>query len=120
MLAEKLFQQLETEAHASRVSDHPHASSQTPSPSSYNAYAVDWASSQQQAPASSGWEQQQGGSMSAKPSAPAITINTTAQAEIDDRRLSSGSFGDMPTHLAEQVPSSANWCIDSMLHNGPA
>jgi len=101
-MAEKLFQQLEVEAHASaRVLEGP----QTPSPSSLNAYAVDWASSQRRAPDSSGWEHQQAASMSAMAATPAITINTGADppAEVDDRRLSSGSFGDMPTHLAEQV-----------------
>lgn len=43
--------------------------------------------------------------MSALATTTAISINTTAAqaAEDDDRRLSSGSFGDMPTHLAEQV-----------------
>ncbi len=101
-MAEKLFQQLEAEAHASaRVLEGP----QTPSPSSLNAYAVDWASSQRRMPDSSGWEHQQAASMSAMAATPAITINTGAEppAEVDDRRLSSGSFGDMPTHLAEQV-----------------
>ena len=101
-MAEKLFQQLEVEAHASaRVLEGP----QTPSPSSLNAYAVDWASSQRRSPDSSGWEHQQAASMSAMAATPAITINTGAEpmAEVDDRRLSSGSFGDMPTHLAEQV-----------------
>ncbi len=101
-MAEKLFQQLEAEAHASaRVLEGP----QTPSPSSLNAYAVDWASSQRRTPDSSGWEHQQAASMSAMAATPAITINTGAEppAEVDDRRLSSGSFGDMPTHLAEQV-----------------
>ena len=101
-MAEKLFQQLEAEAHASaRVLEGP----QTPSPSSLNAYAVDWASSQRRTPDSSGWEHQQAASMSAMAATPAISINTGAHpaAEVDDRRLSSGSFGDMPTHLAEQV-----------------
>ncbi|DBA66999.1 TPA: hypothetical protein ACH3X2_002107 [Trebouxia sp. C0005] len=101
-MAEKLFQQLEAEAHASaRVLEGP----QTPSPSSLNAYAVDWASPQRRAPDSSGWEHQQAASMSAMAATPAISINAGADstADADDRRLSSGSFGDMPTHLAEQV-----------------
>lgn len=101
-MAEKLFQQLEAEAHASaRVLEGP----QTPSPSPLNAYAVDWASPQRRTPDSSGWEHQQAASMSAMAVTPAISINTGANpaAEVDDRRLSSGSFGDMPTHLAEQV-----------------
>lgn len=35
---------------------------------------------------------------------PVVPINTSvSMVEVDDRRMSSGSFGDMPTHLAEQV-----------------
>ena len=102
-LAEKLFQQLEAEANAAEPAQ---ASCQTASLSSLNAYAVNWASSQAQTDASSGWEHQQAAmSRNAVPAAsPAISINTGVSAsEVDDRRLSSGSFGDMPTHLAEQV-----------------
>ncbi len=113
MLAEKLFQQLEAEAHASARSEAPQASPQTPSPSSLNAYAVDWASPQRrQSPDASGWEHQQTASMTAMAATPAMSINTAAQvAEVDDRRLSSGSFGDMPTHLAEQV------CVLSLIQS---
>ena len=110
-LAEQLFQQLEAEA---KTAEPAHPSSHMSSPSSFNAlYAVDWASSQPaQAGASSGWEHQQAVmSMSHMAASPVMPINTSvSMTEVDDRRLSSGSFGDMPTHLAEQVGSFACWC----------
>lgn len=108
-LAEQLFQQLEAEA---RAAEPVQASSQTASPSSFNAYAVDWAASQPaQADANSGWEHQQPAARMTSSTTPAmapinisVPVSTSASvAEVDDRRLSSGSFGDMPTHIAEQV-----------------
>ena len=70
-----------------------------------NAYAVDWASSSQQA--STGWEQLQAQSMHNMSAAQPIQISTA----VDTRRLSSSSFGDVPTHMAEQV-------LDSPTHAG--
>ena len=106
-LAEQLFQQLEAEARAAEPVQTP---PQTASPSSFNAYAVDWAASQP-AQTGSGWEHQQAATrMSSLPSPAVAPINISVPistgasiAEVDDRRLSSGSFGDMPTHIAEQV-----------------
>ena len=104
-LAEQLFQQLEAESRLAERAAQA-AASQTASPSSLNAYSVDWASSQAQTDAASGWEQQQAvismSAMTAAADPAALSVNT-AVPEVDDRRLSSGSFGDMPTHLAEQV-----------------
>lgn len=108
-LAEQLFQQLEVEA---RAAEPAQASPQTASPSSFNAYAVDWAASQPaQTDTNSGWEHQQPATRMTSSATPAmapinisVPISTSASvAEVDDRRLSSGSFGDMPTHIAEQV-----------------
>lgn len=115
-LAEQLFEQLEAEA---RAAEPVQAAPQTASPSSFNAYAVDWAASQPaQADTSSGWEHQQAATRSSSLAAAAVTpINISASintgvpmSEVDDRRLSSGSFGDMPTHLAEQVGTLTHTC----------
>lgn len=102
-LAEQLFQQLEAEAGTAEPAE---TSPQTASPSLYNAYAVDWASSQPtQADMNTSWEPQQAAiNISHLAASAVVPINTgVSMAEADDRRLSSGSFGDMPTHLAEQV-----------------
>ena len=102
-MAEQLFQQLEAEA---RCAEPAQASPQTAFPSCYQAHAVDWTSSQpSQADANSNWEPQQAAiNMSHLAVSPVVPINTSvSMAEVDDRRMSSGSFGDMPTHLAEQV-----------------
>lgn len=72
---------------------------------SLNAYAVDWASPSQQA--SSSWEQPQQQSMHSMSATHPIQITTV----VDIRRLSSSSFGDVPTHMAEQV-------LDSPTHAG--
>lgn len=118
-MAEQLFQQLEVEA---RTAEPAQASPQTASPSSYHAYAVDWASSQPtQADANSSWAPQQAAiNMSHMAVSPVVPINTSvSMAEADDRRLSSGSFGDMPTHLAEQVPHLIHsWQLLGLLHCG--
>ena len=102
-MAEQLFQQLEAEA---RTAEPAQASLQTASTSSYHAHAVDWTPSQpSQADANSSWEPQQAAiSMSHMAVSSVVPINTSvSMVEVDDRRMSSGSFGDMPTHLAEQV-----------------
>ena len=74
---------------------------------SLSAYAVDWASSSQQA--NTGWEHLQVQSMHSTAAPQPIQISTV----VDTRRLSSSSFGDVPTHMAEQVldsPTHAAGC----------
>ena len=100
-MAEQLFQQLEAEA---RTAEPAQVSPLTASLSSYHAHAVDWTSSQP-SQVDVSWEPQQVAiNMSHLAVSPVVPINTSVStAEVDDRRMSSGSFGDMPTHLAEQV-----------------
>lgn len=104
-LAEQLFQQLESEAYLVAARSASDAAPASTPLRSLNAYAVDWATSSQQANTS--WEQPQQQSAQSASAAQPIQISTA----IDTRRLSSSSFGYVPRHMAEQV-------LDSPTHAG--